>query len=560
MDNFEPEICQEALLTWYHRGSGMKRNRELSLKAKKHLIAMGWDFWYVSDKGEQRIVRYISPQGKVFYSLKAACGDCIHGGRGLSQGKRKRLSHGKQPISCKSLTPKQPNRGKKLKKQGKNQTKPRKRVREGPLPSSDRKPRTVLSWLIDNTVVSMLAKVYYRNKAGEPLMRGRITRDGIQCECCSKVFTLSKFEAHAGSTNHRPAANIMLDDGSGRSLSDCQRQVRDSLAITTKSSSNLLESPKTVKGNFDQLENDLFCSACRNGGELICCDHCPSGFHLKCLGLKEVPYGNWFCPSCCCGICGIGCLSDDDSFHICQQCERKLHGSCLRLKEYSSSDLVCKNWFCTNSCESIFYGLQKLIGKPIPVGNNLTWTLLKSDEACDITGHGMEVSAENHSKLSVALEVIHECFEPSKDFYTGRDTVEDVIFSRGSKLRRLNFKGFYTVILENNHDDIVSVATLRVYGNKVAEMPLVATRFRHRRRGMCRVLVDEIEKNLVELGVEKLVLPAVPGVVNTWTKKFGFSVMTDDERSELNLQYTFLDFEGTIMCQKLLERDIVLID
>lgn len=34
----------------------------------------------------------------------------------------------------------------------------------------------------------------------------------------------------------------------------------------------------------------------------------------------------------------------------------------------------------------------------------------------------------------------------------------------------------------------------RVYGEKVAEVPLVGTRFQFRRLGMCRVLMDELEK------------------------------------------------------------------
>lgn len=80
-------------------------------------------------------------------------------------------------------------------------------------------------------------------------------------------------------------------------------------------------------------------------------------------------------------------------------------------------------------------------------------------------------------------------------------------------------------------------------------MPLVATRFKYRRQGLCRVLVNEIEYNLAKFGVEKLVLPAIPAVVDTWINKFGFTRMRDDERLEL-LQYIFLDFEGTIMCQK----------
>jgi hypothetical protein len=59
-------------------------------------------------------------------------------------------------------------------------------------------------------------------------------------------------------------------------------------------------------------------------------------------------------------------------------------------------------------------------------------------------------------------------------------------------------------------------------------------------------------QKLTQLGVERLVLPAVPSVADTWTGCFGFSKMTTLERSKF-LDYTFLDFPGTIMCQKLLK-------
>lgn len=53
--------------------------------------------------------------------------------------------------------------------------------------------------------------------------------------------------------------------------------------------------------------------------------------------------------------------------------------------------------------------------------------------------------------------------------------------------------------------------------------------------------------------MERLVLPAVPNVLNTWTTSFGFAKMTNEERLNF-LDYTFLDFEGTVMCQKLLRK------
>nr|XP_027126710.1 increased DNA methylation 1-like [Coffea arabica] len=138
-----------------------------------------------------------------------------------------------------------------------------------------------------------------------------------------------------------------------------------------------------------------------------------------------------------------------------------------------------------------------------------------------------------------------------KEPRTKRDLVEDVIFSRWSELNRLNFQGFYTVVLERD-DDLITVATVRVYGEKVAEIPLVATRFQYRRLGMCRIMMNELEKKLIELGVQRLVLPAVPSVLSTWETSFGFSRITESERLNF-LDCTFLDFQGSHMCQKLLK-------
>ncbi|XP_024169268.1 increased DNA methylation 1 isoform X1 [Rosa chinensis] len=141
-------------------------------------------------------------------------------------------------------------------------------------------------------------------------------------------------------------------------------------------------------------------------------------------------------------------------------------------------------------------GINRILGTPIPVRNNLTWRLLKSH---------MRIESFYCTKLHSALNAIHECFEPSKDPYTNRDIAEDIVFDLESD-SELNLRGFYTVVLERRDDDdghqeMIGAATVRI--NKgVAEVPLVATRPQFRRLGMCRILMNELENRLMEFGIE----------------------------------------------------------
>lgn len=48
-----------------------------------------------------------------------------------------------------------------------------------------------------------------------------------------------------------------------------------------------------------------FCRVCKDGGELLCCDACPSSYHIHCLNppLPEIPNGEWLCPRCTVSFC-----------------------------------------------------------------------------------------------------------------------------------------------------------------------------------------------------------------------------------------------------------------
>lgn len=608
--------CPQAVLDWHNKGiqddyQSQFTTSQVKDKARKHLSAMGWKFWYIN-KGKRLELRYDSPAGKTYISLRTACTACINQG-GVSESVASNIkssfsdisttSKPKQTIGCvvsqKAVKVKEhsqttPSRKrsvescisapqrvmrKKPRKITNNnnynnnvifdhaeQHAERKRVgnpssssssfREGKAvkdlkrlmmdenESSEKKPAVkILRWLIDNNAVLPGAKVHYRSRKAT----GKITRHGIQCDCCSKVFSLTDFEKHAGSTNHRPAANIILEDD-GRSLRDCKLQLKNS-----NCKQQMIRSTTELHEEEDQricetTTSDDICSVCHYQGQLIICDRCPSTFHPNCMGLSEVPDDEWICPSCCCGLCGR-CGED---LLACYQCELKYHTpGCVknngRFVDFEGGQSK-ENCFCSKECENICLGLKKILGIPIPVGDNkdLTWTLLKSKKSSS------SASLKSSEKLNMALKVIHECFEPCNDPYSGRDVVEDVVFNCESELRRLNFKGFYVAVLEKG-DDLVSVATIRIYGEKLAEMPLVATRFLYRGLGMCGVLMNELEKQLLVLGVERLTLPAIATTLEIWMNRFGFSKMTVAERSQL-LKYTFLDFPDTIMCQKFLKK------
>ncbi|XP_065876876.1 uncharacterized protein [Euphorbia lathyris] len=610
----EPKYCPEAAVYWYTykktQSSSKKRGdfQKTTLRARKHLSALGWQFKWVTLRSGKRELRYISPEGKAYGSLRLACRDssgssasaCRHlegkaaskvqqdaacqkipsstlkfrkpfalqksklgGIKKMHWKRKKRLLHSSSLHKQKDISDAQHSLAK-LSKKRTTRTGTRKgsvlrtskRVKQVAVPNPwHHKPLTVLSWLIDNNIVLPRAKVhFYSRSETHSTARGRITREGIKCNCCCKVYTLSDFKFHVSGKYHRPAASICLEDGS--SLLDCQEK------IVNKEMGKFVEEPLgNLKGSVQQDENDDICSVCsvsHDDRELLLCDQCPSSFHIHCLGLVDVPEGDWFCPSCCCKICGHNKLKSETVFSIedkavlnCTQCERKYHIWCIRNKGFSLKTIPRGNWFCTERCKEIFLGLNELLGKPIPVGSsNLTWTLLKPDhsDSHKLDTVSDEAWIENCSKLNIAVGMMHECFEPVHDPHTKRDLLKDVVFNKRSKLNRLNFGGFYTIILQKA-DEFISVATVRVYGGKVAELPLVGTRYQYRRLGMCRILMNVLEKKLLEFGVERLVLPVVPSMLSTWIGSFGFSKLMESERLQL-VDYTFLDFQDTVTCHK----------
>lgn len=629
--NYPSEYNPQTIMNYYSCGlqTGRCSNlhvKNLIMKAKNHLVAIGWTFFYVFKRTGTRELRYKSPTGRVYVSLRTACEcaiknqdrskkrnldsfDQMCGSKidGFKKSKKKPESFSsfdhvgspkiqvcKEPVkdsesfSCVDrpqkkirtedveslcLDQKSGKDSSVVESEVKNErfscNRPMKQIQDvkrlmvtgkkvaRKAKVSSTKKRGVLGSLIENNIVERGSRVsYLSRKDGRVMARGRVYEDGIKCDCCDEMFLLTRFETHAGSTNHRPAANLFFDDK--RSILDCQTQLQleSILQADDKSTKSVVTDVKSTKSSDCVTStNDEYCSFCNDGGELLLCDSCTSSFHSNCIGLDCVPGSDlWFCPACACRICNQGQSSnltkEGDSKHHdlikCAQCEHHFHISCINKLGFE----VCVDddkWFCTDNCERIYLGLMEIRGKVIPLkGGNLSWSLLKYD-ANDTDVYEL---TKSYSKLMKALNVMHECFIPVKHPLSDKDMIEDVIISRATK--RSNFEGFYTAVLEKN-DEIITVVTLRIHGYKVAEIPFVATTFHYRGLGMCRILMDEVERMLRGLGVARIVLPASPEKVRIWTRSFGFSVMTVIERLDL-VRCKFLEFLGTKRCLKKLKK------
>jgi len=159
--------------------------------------------------------------------------------------------------------------------------------------------------------------------------------------------------------------------------------------------------------------------------------------------------------------------------------------------------------------------------------------------------------AECNTKLAVALTLLEECFIRMVDPRTGVDMIPHVLYNKGSNFARVDYQGFYTVILEKG-DEILCVASIRVHGTKAAELPFIATSVDYRRQGMCRILINIIEKMLRSFNVKMLVLSAIPELVSTWVSGFGFKPIENAERKELH-NVNLMLFPGTSLLTKRLD-------
>nr|GEV02689.1 increased DNA methylation 1-like [Tanacetum cinerariifolium] len=391
-------------------------------------------------------------------------------------------------------------------------------------------------------VVDVSEHVEYINpRKTRTMQKGSITKDGILCGCCSKIVTFSKFEEHSESKLGDPFPNIFLK--SGKSLMQCQIDAWEKLGELEKTGLYTVD----VDGDDP---NDDTCGLCGDGGDLICCDGCPSTFHQSCLDIEMLPEGDWHCPNCPCKYCETVSGKTEESLLMCVLCQKKYHESCrpeLDVKPIEKSYLNLA--FCGHKCHELYSQLQKEVGVKHELDSGFSWSLVhRSDLLTDASSVQLSRGVESNSMLAVAMSVMDECFLPVNDRKSKTNLIRNVVFNCRSNLSRLNYSGFFTAILERG-DEVVCAASIRIHGTQLAEMPFIGTRHVHRRQGMCRRLLSAIESALSSFHVEKLIIPAVAEHMTTWTDVFGFRPLEESHKQEMRC-LNMLVFPGTDMLQK----------
>ncbi|CAH8382683.1 unnamed protein product [Eruca vesicaria subsp. sativa] len=414
---------------------------------------------------------------------------------------------------------------------------------------------------------------------GKNLLQGYKQGSGIVCSCCDRVICPSQFESHAGmSIRRQPYHHICIS--SGLSLHDIALSLADGHVITN--------------GDSDDM-----CCICGVGGDLLLCAGCPQAFHTACLKFQSMPEGSWYCSSCSdrpissktaivtdpnskpivirprrvikppeseiggCVFCRSHDFSvgkfDDRTVILCDQCEKEYHVGCLRENELCDlKEIPQDKWFCCSDCSRIHTALQSSVsGGPqtIPTllldtlrrkyrekgintdnGDTVEWRMLSGKSRCP----------EHEHLLSQTSTIFRECFDPIVA-KSGRDLIPVMVYGRN--ISGQEFGGMYCLVLMVN-SLVVSAALVRIFGQKVAELPMVATSREYQGRGYFQVLFACIESLLSSLSVENLLLPAAQEAESIWTKKFGFTKMTEQQLQKYQREVQLTIFMGSSMLEK----------
>jgi len=361
--------------------------------------------------------------------------------------------------------------------------------------------------------------VTYMGTGQQPIITGTIVIDpanvsGIRCHHCNTIISASQFEAHAGRGSRRtPYDNIFTS--SGESLKEIAARMPDDVDYASMSQTygSRRQQLSALRNRGGVPENELDDSAEILGGCCICneTDFTRDGF-------------------------------DDRTIIICDQCELEHHVGCLRKTGKCDLKAIPEGeWFCSEGCSLVHDVLSAQVSKgavPLPSDDDrpLEWQMLHSKGVEMLTGD-----------LEVVRSILQSSFDPIIDVRSNTDLLP--IMVRSGSFREWDYNGMHCLLLRVAGEP-AAAALVRVFGQRFAELPLIATSTEYRRQGLCRKLMDALIEVLNEAGVNRLCLPAASETRETWKSGFGFVPMQPMDVTWATTELRMLQFPGTVMMQR----------
>nr|XP_029124161.1 uncharacterized protein LOC114914795 [Elaeis guineensis] len=416
------------------------------------------------------------------------------------------------------------------------------------------------------------SKLAYRVK-GKDVLIGYKSGNGIMCSCCDTNVSPSQFEAHAGlAVRRQPYHHIYTSDG---------------LSLHEVSISLINDQNSTAKCFCLKLQcepdGEWDCPYCTDNvkSKLAPSKGCSSAVRPVDLRLRRMalsPIRNSM-QTHVFSVVKNGSFTnpefDANSCVFCGQCDRLYHFSCL--EDPGSCEVKevwdCK-WFCCRDCGTVHAALQDLVNNGPNIIPESLMSILKrnpeernlpNDAEADVQWRLIrgtdyeEINSEDKVLLWKAKLFLEDSFQPIE--CCGRNLIGAMV--HGLEVPGLDCRGMYCVVITEKADpasgdfskynlrplDLASAGVLRIFGTKVAELPLAVTYKGYRGKGYFRTLLLLIERLLSRLKVEFLVVSVDEDVRSIWINKLGFAEVTK-ERLQAYVEHPIVMFENTIVLGK----------
>ncbi|XP_057433630.1 uncharacterized protein LOC130726386 [Lotus japonicus] len=146
--------------------------------------------------------------------------------------------------------------------------------------------------------------------------------------------------------------------------------------------------------------------------------------------------------------------------------------------------------------------------------------------------------------LEEANKLFKQRFKPIYGSH-GEDLVENMILGTSGE----EFKDMLCAVLLLD-GTVASTALFRLIGPKVAEMPLAASSFDFEGQAVFRCLFDMIVNQLTSLKVTTLIIPSCEITKEFWRDRYGFSIVSEEEKLFYRESYNMTEFGETVLMHK----------